>query len=151
MNGKKQTLSLAVAVAALAIAGCGNEPPPKTETAAKVMPNLSSLRDGTYTAKSSEHTLLGHSQITLTIKDGQITDVLFEGYTKTGQLKEADYGGDKESALQKKAQIAVKAMKSYAEQLQETQSLDEVDAVTGATVSYEQFMESAQIALKEAQ
>ena len=102
------------------------------------------------TAKSSEHTLLGHSEITLTIKDHQITDVQFDGYTKTGHLKDADYGNDKESALQKKAKIAVTAMKSYAVQLKETQSIDGVDAITGATVSYQQFVEAAMEAMAQA-
>ena len=130
--------------------GCGNDEPPAKEEKATVMPDLNTLNDGVYTAKSSTHTLLGHSEITLTIKDHRITDVQFAGYTIDGRLKEADYGDDKDSTLQKKAKIAVKAMQSYAEQLKEKQSLDEVDAVTGATVSYEQFMESAQIALKSA-
>ena len=130
--------------------GCGNDEPPPKEPKVAVMPDLNKLNDGVYTAKSSTHTLLGHSEITLTIKDHQITDVQFAGYTIDGRLKEADYGDDKDSTLQKKAKIAVKAMESYAAQLKDTQSLDQVNAVTGATVSYEQFMESAQIALKSA-
>ena len=110
--------------------------------------DLSATKDGTWTAESSTHKLLGKSAIALTIQDHKITKVVFTGYTIDGRVKAEDYGQDEQSnGLAKKAQLAVKAMKSYAAQLQENQELGKVDAVTGATVSYEQFNEAAKKAI----
>ena len=50
----------------------------------------------------------------------------------------------------KKAQTAVKAIKLYPAQLVETQDLNKVDAISGASISYSQFVEIATIALNEA-
>ena len=55
----------------------------------------------------------------------------------------------KDSADYKKAQIAVKANDEYAKQLMETQSLEQVDAISGATISYNQFVEVVQKAVKK--
>lgn len=112
--------------------------------------DLSATKDGTWTAESSTHKLLGKSAIALTIQDHKITKVVFTGYTIDGRVKAEDYGQDEQSnGLTKKAQLAVKAMKSYAAQLQENQELSKVDAVTGATVSYEQFNEAAKKAIEK--
>lgn len=113
--------------------------------------DLSTTKDGTWTAESSTHKLLGKSVISLTIQDHKITKVVFTGYTIDGRIKAEDYGQDEQSSgLMKKAQLAVKAMKSYAAQLQEYQELSKVDAVTGATVSYQQFNEAARKAIEKA-
>ena len=49
-----------------------------------------------------------------------------------------------------KAQVAVDAMKIYSAQLVETQDLNAVDAISGATVSYKQFVETVTRAVEEA-
>ena len=91
------------------------------------------------------------------LKDGEKTF-----YTRAGA-----FGIDKEGALKgeengkkngqitneqtyKKAQNAVKANATYAKELVEKQQLSEVDAISGATISYEQFAEAAQKAIEEA-
>ena len=48
----------------------------------------------------------------------------------------------------KKAQIAAKAIKNYPQQLLETQNLDEVDAISGASISYGQFVETVEKAVE---
>ena len=49
-----------------------------------------------------------------------------------------------------KAQLALKANKTYAEALLQKQELNKVDGISGATLSYKQFFDAAQRALEEA-
>ena len=121
-----------ICAAALLTAGCGDQPsneaPPK-----KVGIDLSNVADGVYTADSSRDEKLGIGQVTLTVENHKIVDAKFVGYDLFGNVKDEDYGSltGKDSADYKKAQIAVKANDEYARQLVETQSLDEIDAISG--------------------
>ena len=67
-----------------------------------------------------------------------------KAYDIFGDEKDEDYGSltGKDSADYKKAQVAVKAIQTYPKQLVETQNLDEVDAISGATISHGQFVET---------
>ena len=56
----------------------------------------------------------------------------------------------KNAGLYKIAQDAVKKAAEYGPKLVEVQQLDKVDAIAGATVSYELFENAAGIALKQA-
>ncbi len=156
-KGKILAISMLSAVM-LAMVGCDFDNATEKSAAPAVLSSnekspccdLSTTKDGTWTAESSTHKLLGKSAIALTIQDHKITKVVFTGYTIDGRVKAEDYGQDEQSSgLMKKAQLAVKAMKSYAAQLQENQELSKVDAVTGATVSYEQFNEAAKKAIEK--
>ncbi len=118
----------------------------------KINFDLSSAKDGTYTAESSRDEKLGKSVLTLTIKDEKIIDAQFTGYDLFGNEKDETYGEilGKDSADYKKAQIAVQAIKNYPAQLVETQNLDEVDAISGASISYGQFVETVEKAVDDA-
>ena len=147
----KKILIVGVLISAQIFSGCGensaekNPPPKKTF-------DLSAAKDGTYTAESSRDEKLGKSILTLTIKDKKIVDVKFTGYDLFGNEKNEDYGSltGKDSADYKKAQVAVKAIQTYPAQLLETQDLKKVDAISGASISYEQFRETAEKILDEA-
>lgn len=124
-----------------------------------------SYNDGTYTAQSSMYESLsdededeggeGYGVVTITIKDNVITDCAFTTYMPDGTVKDADYGKqDGEIANQdyyNKAQRAVQASQNYAEQLAAKGSLDQVDAITGASISFDEFNEAVELALKDAQ
>ena len=56
----------------------------------------------------------------------------------------------KNAGLYKIAQNAIKSAEKYGPKLVETQQLDKVDAIAGATVSYELFENVVGIALKQA-
>ena len=134
------------------ISGCGGEdknPPPKP---AQNKINLDAAKDGIYTIESSRDEKLGNSTLTLTIKDKKIVAAEFTGYDLFGNVKDEDYGSltGKDSADYKKAQVAVKAIKIYPAQLVETQDLSKVDAISGATISYGQFVETTKRAVEEA-
>lgn len=148
---KKQIVSMAAVLAAAAVlAGCGG--------------GSKNYADGTYTAQSSMYESLsdededeggeGYGVVTITVKDNLVTACDFTTYMPDGTVKDAEYGKQEgEIANQdyyNKAQRAVQASKNYAEQLAAKGKLSEVDAITGATISFEEFNEAVGLALKEA-
>lgn len=120
--------------------------------------------DGSYTAQSEVYEGLededsleggdGYGVVTITIKDNAITGCAFTTYMTDGTVKDEDYGKrNGEIANQdyyNKAQRAVRASQNYAEQLAAKGSLDAVDAISGATISYQEFNEAVKAALKQA-
>lgn len=121
-------------------------------------------KDGKYTAQSSMYESLesdgeeeggeGYGVVTITVKDNVITECEFTTYMPDGTPKDDEYGKQNgEIANQdyyNKAQRAVKASQNYAEQLAAKGSLSEVDAISGATISYDEFKEAVDLALKQA-
>jgi major membrane immunogen (membrane-anchored lipoprotein) len=88
------------------------------------------------------------------IQDGKITGCTFATYEKDGTAKGADYGkvnGEiSNRAYYDKAQLAVRAMRTYAEELPHKQKLRAVDSISGATIAYNQFNEAVLAALEDA-
>lgn len=150
----KKQLSLGIALllgVSVLAAGCGEEkqaPKEKPQQAAAL--DMTGVKDGTYTADSSENEKLGHSHVELTIKNGAIEKVVHTSIDKEGKQKDEHYGEEKEPGAQKKAQNAYKAIVSYGEQLTASKDLAKVDAVSGATVSYDQFKEAVTKAVEQA-
>ena len=135
------------------ISGCGDNPSSQQNESAAQDIDLSTASDGTYTVDSSRDDKLGYSTLTLTIENHKITQAEFTGIDLFGNVKNEDYGSlisGKDSADYKKAQIAVKANAEYAKQLVNNQSLEKVDAISGATISYNQFTETVNKAISEA-
>ncbi|WP_311643799.1 FMN-binding protein [Selenomonas noxia] len=153
---KKFTLGIALLLSLGAIvSGCGDEKQaaPKEDAAPAQQAaslDMTGVKDGTFAADSSQHEKIGHSHVALTIKDGTITKVVHTGIDKEGKAKDESYGAGKSEVAQKKAQVAYKAIGSYASQLEEKKDLAKVDAITGATISYDQFKEAVEKAVEEA-
>jgi major membrane immunogen (membrane-anchored lipoprotein) len=157
---KKWAFVLIAAVAAVSLlAGCGGSQKDsagnsKKDSVSNGKSQSHEYRDGTYTAKSSPDERGAIGEITLVIEKGRITKADYKGIMKNGKLKDQDYGKTngkiENQEFYRKAQIAVKAMPSYPAKLLETQSVDSIDAVSGATVSYRQFSEAVKAALKQA-
>ena len=147
MKGKLVSLIALALLAALLLAGCS-----------------AAYADGTYTAQSSVYEGLedeegdeggdGYGVVTITVKDNVIVDCTFTTYMTDGTVKDEDYGKkDGEISNQdyyNKAQRAVQASQNYAAQLAAKGSLDQVDAISGATISYDEFKEAVRLALKAA-
>ena len=163
LGRKSLTLVLGVALAAALFAGCGDDAAkddPKDGGAQGVAVkkiadiDLSQAKDGTYNGESSENSEYGHGKIAITIKDHKIESATYFGIDKDGTMKGEDYGkknGQVSDAQNyKKAQNAVKANATYGAQLVERQQPGKVDAISGATISYEQFIEASTKALDEA-
>ncbi len=119
--------------------------------------------DGDYSAQSSEYVNdeddttagNGYGVVDLTIKDNKITACTFKTYELDGTLKDEDYGKENGEIANRdfynKAQKALAACDKYSEQLVEKGNIKEVDAISGATVNYSEFVEAASIALKQAE
>ena len=142
--------------------GCGGDskPAPKTEEkqaqeTKTPAGDLSAAKDGTYTAESRADEW-GKGRLTIVVKDHKITAADFLGVKPDGKIKDENYGKGENGEIKnegkyKKAQNALKAHEKYAAQLVERQKVSDVDAIAGATVSYNQFVEAAQNAIGQAQ
>ena len=120
-----------------------------------------SYKDGTYTAKSSVYESEddsddgnGYGEVTITIEDGKITACEFMTYEEDGTEKGEDYGKEGGQIANKdyynKAQKANAARDEYASMLVQNGSLDGIDAISGATINYNEFVEAVNTALGEA-
>ena len=106
-------------------------------------------KDGIYTVESSLDENFGKSVLTLTIRDKKIIAAEFAGYDLFGKIKDENYGSLASTVADyQKAQAAVDAMKIYSDKLVETQDLSKVDAISGATISYNQFVETTKRAVE---
>lgn len=144
---KKRLLSCIAACvgAAAMLAGCGS----------------SNYADGTYTGRSSvyendedEGNGNGYGVVTLTIKDNTIVECSYQTYEPDGTLKDEDYGMQEGSVANRdyynKAQKAIAACEVYAQQLVDTNNVRDVDAISGATINYDNFTEAVLDALDQA-
>jgi major membrane immunogen (membrane-anchored lipoprotein) len=136
---KKIALTLlSLSLALLLLVGCGD----------------TALRDGTYVGRSGEDDDGAWAEVTLTITDGEVLSCEFITWQADGTIKDEEYGkvnGEiSNQAFYNKAQLAVEAMEVYERQFAENGSLDDVDAVAGATISYDQFCEAVEDALRQA-
>lgn len=117
-------------------------------------------KDGTYTGKSAvfsgdeEGNGNGYGEVTVTIKDNAITACEFKTYEENGTLKGDDYGmvdGEiKNQDYYNKAQKAIKGSEEYAKRIIGKINPDEVDSISGATYSHNQFVEAVYDALDKA-
>ena len=65
-------------------------------------------------------------------------------------MKDENYGNDKDPTNAKKAKVAYESQRKYAEQLLQKQKLGQVDAISGATINYDQFVEAVKKDLEQA-
>lgn len=109
----------------------------------------SELQDGTYTLKSNEDERGWAVQFELTVKDGKITESKFDYVNAEGDLKSEDEGYN--TAMKDKTDVsAAEAMETLNAKLVETQSVDAVDVVSGASHTSESFKEYATLLLEAA-
>ena len=118
--------------------------------------------DGVYEGKSSvfenedgSEDGNGYGVVTITIQDGKISDCVYQTYETDGTLKDEEYGKARGEIANRdfynKAQKAVAACPEYANMLVENGQLDGIDAITGATINYQEFIEAVEDALSKAE
>ena len=140
--------ALAAGLSALMLTGCGGK---------KV-----TYRDGDYEGKSSIYENEdgtddgnGYGVVNITIKDGAISACTYHTYEVDGILKDEEYGKEDGRIANKdyynKAQKANAACAEYADMLVQNGQLDGIDAISGATINYNEFVEAVENALKEAE
>lgn len=120
-----------------------------------------SYSDGTYSGKSSvfqnddgTEDGNGYGEVSLTIEKGKITDCTFLTYEEDGTLKDQDYGKKGGQIANRdfynKAQKAVASCSEYANQLVSNGQLEGIDAISGATINYNAFVQAVEDALNQA-
>ena len=115
-----------------------------------------SYADGVYTGRSSDFAAdesgngAGYGEVELEIKDNKIVACTFKMYELDGTLKDDNYGSEYSKENRLKAQKAVQSAAKYAASLVDKGSVDKVDAISGATISYNEFTEAVNDALSKA-
>lgn len=113
-------------------------------------------KDGTYTGRSSDFNAdesgngAGYGEVEITVKDNKIVGCTFKMYELDGKLKDENYGSDLSAENRLKAQKAVQSAERYAALLVAKGSVEDVDAISGATISYNEFTEAVKNALAKA-
>jgi major membrane immunogen (membrane-anchored lipoprotein) len=111
-------------------------------------------KDGVYTGRSGEDDTGAWGEVTLTIGAGKVRGCEFVTWQKDGSVKDEDYGKiNGEISIRDyydKAQLAVEAMKKYAAEYLKAGNIQDVEAVSGATIAYNQFLEAVENALEKA-
>lgn len=118
-------------------------------------------KDGTYEGKSSVFQNddgtddgNGYGVVTLTITDGKISDCTYKTYEVDGTEKGVDYGKEDGRIANRdyynKAQKANAACEEYAKMLVQNGQLKGIDAISGATINYNEFVEAVNDALGQA-
>jgi major membrane immunogen (membrane-anchored lipoprotein) len=111
-------------------------------------------KDGAYMGKSGEDDTGAWGELTVTIAGGKVSACTFRTYQKDGSVKDENYGkvnGEiSNQAYYDKAQLAVRAMEKYTADFSRAGSLKDVEAVSGATIAWDQFNEAAVEALAAA-
>ena len=148
MKRKMILVVMTALLCAALLAGCGES-------------KKAAYKDGTYEAQSSVYTNddgsedgNGYGVVSLTIKDGKITECTYQTFEIDGTLKDENYGKQNGEIANRdyysKAQKAVAACDEYAKMLVANEGLDGIDAISGATVNYNEFKEAVGLALEEA-
>ena len=126
------------------------------------MGSIRKRKDGTYEGQSQVYENEeedseegnGYGVVSITIKDNAVTDCEFKTYEPDGTLKGEDYGkksgGVANRDYYNKAQKAVAACDEYASMLVQNGTLDGIDAISGATINYNEFKEAVTEALGKA-
>ncbi|MFP3156074.1 FMN-binding protein [Lachnospiraceae bacterium ZAX-1] len=142
MKKRMITAICTLSIAMVLLSACQNE-------AASV-----SYKDGTYIGKSSMDDRDAYGEVTLVIENHQLSTCKFVTWQADGSMKDEEYGKVNGEISNKdyydKAQLAVDAIKTYAEQFEQVKKIENVDAISGATIAYNQFTEAVNDALKEA-
>lgn len=107
-----------------------------------------SYKDGTYTGEAGG--AFGDTKVTVTISGGKIIACRMENFDKLGKPKDENYGRGGSDANYQLAQYALEGMAKYPQMLVETQDVDKIDAVSGATVTFKEFQAAVHQALAEA-
>ncbi len=143
---KRAVLALTAVLTALTLSACGGS---------------ESYADGVYEGKSEVFIAddgteqgNGYGVATVTIEGGVITDCTFKTYTPDGIEKDEEYGkgnGEiKNRDYYNKAQKAVAACQEYANMLVANGGTNGIDAISGATKNYDQFLGAVDDALSQA-
>ncbi|MCI9596574.1 MAG: FMN-binding protein [Firmicutes bacterium] len=107
------------------------------------------LQDGYYTAEASEFHFGWKEYITIMVKDGSIVSVEYNAENPSGFIKSWD-NAYMQTMLHTNGTYPNEYTRYYAGQLLENQKADGIDALTGASSSYDSFQKLAAAVLDQA-
>jgi major membrane immunogen (membrane-anchored lipoprotein) len=111
-------------------------------------------KDGVYAGRSGEDDTGAWGEVSITIEAGKVSGCEFVTRQKDGTVKDENYGKVNGEISNRdfydKAQLAVEAMKTYVAAYLKAGDLKDVEAVSGATIAYNQFLEAVENALETA-
>lgn len=146
----KRSLLILLLAASLSFTACNGKDAAKKDAST----DASGFKDGEYHGESAVDEWGGKVTTDIVIKDGKITEATLHNLTADGKEKGEDYGKAAEGAtnkgLYKIAQNAIKQAQEYPKLLVETNDIEKVDAISGATTSFNSFKEAVNDALKNA-
>ncbi|MDQ7992474.1 MAG: FMN-binding protein [Propionicimonas sp.] len=137
----------AVLAGGLALAGCAAE-------VADLNVADGGFADGSYSGVSAPDDQGGYGEVEVTIAGDDVTAVEFVLRQADGTTKGEDYGKTNGQVISEevyaRAQAGIAAAPVYAARFVETDDLDAVDVVTGASLTHGQFLEAVADALGSA-
>ena len=108
-------------------------------------------KDGLYEGEYRSGEGNESTRAVLEIRGGRIVACQLIAVDSEGRVKDENYGKDGSEKNYRLCQIAVQGMRQYPGMLIETQDIDAVDAVSGATVTLKEFRLAVRQALKKAE
>lgn len=131
----KRILSLVLALLlAVSLTACGDK---------------TALQDGYYTAQAAEYSHGWREYITIMVKDGSIVSVEYNAENASGFIKSWD-NTYMQNMLHSNGTYPNEYTRYYAGQMQEGQGEGTIDALTGATSSYNSFQKLSAAVLEQA-
>ncbi len=104
------------------------------------------LKDGTYSGTYTSEENGSTTTVNITLKDEKIVDCELIAKDEKGNVKDENYGKDAGEKNYQLAQKALAGMKQYPALLIELQNVEDIEAISGASISLIEF----RIAVKEA-
>ena len=138
---------LALMLGGLAVTGCAEAP---------VDLNVADggFTDGTFHGRSAADDQGATGEATIKIKGDDVTSVDFRIRDANGSVRGVDYGKTNGEIVSqetyRRAQAGVRAGADYAARLVESDDLEAVDAITGASLTYRLFTGAVEDALTQA-
>ena len=132
--GKGMLLLLTMFLPAMLLTGCGEG---------------EGLRDGYYTAQASDYNYGWKEYITIMVKGGSIVSVEYNAENPSGFIKSWD-NAYMQNMLHSNGTYPNEYTRFYAGQLLEGQGQGSIDAISGATSSYNSFQKLASAVLEQA-
>lgn len=138
---------LALLLGGLAVTGCADAP---------VDLNVADggFTDGTFNGRSAADDQGATGEATITIKGDDVTSVDFRIRDSNGSVRGVDYGKTNGEIVSqetyRRAQVGARAGDDYAASLVETDDLNAVDAIAGASLTYRLFTGAVEDALTQA-
>lgn len=150
----KKYLSMIALSSTLVLTGCGKEEEPEVENPTEDVADeevAEGLQDGTYEIKDSEADDNGYQEgLTIVVSGGKITDATWDSVDEDGnpKIEDEDY---QETMTQTDGIGPQEFIPELENQLLDTQNPDDMDAITGATGTFEKFQAYAKELLEAAE